>query len=164
MPFGNWCVEQLSYHHYVKEGEYVSICIRSFSDSWSMKHQSRWGRIQSDWNLENMETSQETRGKIIALHTEGHSKAYIARRLAISPHTVARWIRRFIDSGNTRQTKTWTTSVHYTGARQSYRKYLWCWSFYSNNIGIVYVWPPLHDANHQKQATFQWTFWTQTSA
>lgn len=49
-----------------------------------------------------METSQETRAKIIALHTEGHSKAYIARRLAISPHTVTRWVRRFTDSGNTK--------------------------------------------------------------
>lgn len=48
-----------------------------------------------------METSQATRGSIIALHDEGLSNREIARRYGISHHTVARWIRRHADTGTT---------------------------------------------------------------
>lgn len=48
-----------------------------------------------------METSQGKREVIILLHEEGRSNGEIARRLAISKHTVARWIRRHEETGGT---------------------------------------------------------------
>lgn len=45
--------------------------------------------------LDTMETSQAMRGRILALHNLGCSKAEIARRLNISHNTVTRWINRY---------------------------------------------------------------------
>ena len=48
-----------------------------------------------------METSQQTRRNIVALHEAGHRVCYIARELNIHRNTVARWIRRESDTGAT---------------------------------------------------------------
>ncbi|XP_071521940.1 uncharacterized protein [Panulirus ornatus] len=48
-----------------------------------------------------METSQATREAILQLHNEGYSDSEIGRRLGIHRSTVARWIRRQAELGNT---------------------------------------------------------------
>ncbi|XP_071530470.1 uncharacterized protein [Panulirus ornatus] len=48
-----------------------------------------------------MKTSQATRQAILQLHNEGYSDSEIGRRLGIHRSTVARWIRRQAELGNT---------------------------------------------------------------
>lgn len=42
------------------------------------------------------------RGRIIGLREAGHSVREIARLLGLSPTTVAKWVRRWNDSGDLR--------------------------------------------------------------
>ncbi|MPC98994.1 hypothetical protein E2C01_094386 [Portunus trituberculatus] len=48
-----------------------------------------------------METSQETRRNIVALHEAGHKVCYIAKELNIHRNTLTWWLRRESDSGAT---------------------------------------------------------------
>ena len=48
-----------------------------------------------------METTQITRQRIITLYNEGYSKFQISRDIGVSYNTVALWIRRHDETGNT---------------------------------------------------------------
>lgn len=48
-----------------------------------------------------MATSQKTRSSIITLHDVGFSNGDIARQIGVSKPTVARWIQRYIETGDT---------------------------------------------------------------